>query len=80
MAGSQVTPKTWTSPRDLAHVPPPQTVKLSRFLNISIYSAVSWLFLFPCFFPGERGRGEMLEKILGMSAGGKTDSRLTLAF
>jgi len=40
MTGSQVTPKTWTSPRDLAYVPPPQTVKLSRFLNISIYSAV----------------------------------------
>eukprot|EP00434_Breviolum_minutum_P019611 symbB.v1.2.017298.t1/scaffold1343.1/size124258/7 len=39
MAGSQVTPKTWTSPRDLAYVPPPQTGKLSRFLNISIYSA-----------------------------------------
>lgn len=32
------------------------------------------------FFPGERGRGEMLEKILGMAAGGKTGSRLILAF
>jgi len=40
MAGSRVTPKTWKSPRDLAYVPPPQTVKLSSFLNISIYSAV----------------------------------------
>ena len=52
MAGSRVTPKTWKSPRDLAYVPPPQTVKLSSFLNISIYSAVAWPLLFPVFFLG----------------------------
>ena len=55
MAGSGVTPKTWKSPRDLAYVPPPQTVKLSSFLNISIYSAVAWPLLFPVFFGGGRG-------------------------
>ena len=62
MTGWQIKPKTWKSPRDLAYVPPPQTVKLSRFLNISIYSAVSWLLLFPVFFGGERGWGRLDEE------------------
>ncbi len=83
MASPQGThePKTWTSPRDLAYVPPPQTIKLTKFLNISIYSAVSWLLhvaSVSCFSwrGGNGGWGwEVLEKILGMAGGktGKTD-------